>query len=90
MEFSSQRRYTAHIFLMKTISELSINPLFLRASTIFATASFMADTIPLQIQKKVKVGSDQERRNKTEIPTPKTEVGKTRLTISYLYLENIS
>ena len=32
----------------------------------------------------------RKRRNQKEIPTPKTEVGKTKLTIRYLYLDNIS
>ena len=32
----------------------------------------------------------RKRRNQKEIPTPKTEVEKNKLTISYLYLENIS
>ena len=40
--------------------------------------------------KKVQVGKDQERHNQKKIPTPKTEVGKTKLTIRYLYHENIS
>ena len=31
----------------------------------------------------------KERRNQKEIPTPKAEVGKNKLTIRYLYLENI-
>ena len=31
----------------------------------------------------------RKRRNKKEIPTPKIEVGKTKLTIRYYYLENI-
>ena len=39
---------------------------------------------------KVQEGNDQKRHNQKEIPTPKTEVGKTKLTIRYLYLENIS
>ena len=30
------------------------------------------------------------RINQKKIPTPKTEVGKTKLTIRYLYHENIS
>ena len=34
---------------------------------------------------KVQVGKDQEKA-----PTPKTEVGKTKLTIRHLYHENIS
>ena len=29
-------------------------------------------------------------RNQKEIPTPKTEAGKTKLTIRHLYHENIS
>ena len=29
----------------------------------------------------------RKRRNQKEIPTPKTEVGKTKLTIRYLYLK---
>ena len=37
--------------------------------------------------KKVQVGKDQERRNQKKIPIPKTEVGKTKLTIRYLYHE---
>ena len=32
----------------------------------------------------------RHRCNQEEIPTPKTEVGKTQLTIRYLYLENTS
>ena len=42
--------------------------------------------------KRVQVGNDQKRRNQNEIPTPKTEVGKTKLTTRYmyLYLENVS
>ena len=33
----------------------------------------------------------RKRSNQREIPTPKTEVGKTKLTIRYLkYLENTS
>ena len=39
---------------------------------------------------KVQVDNDQEKANQEEIPTPKTELGKTKLTIRYLYLENIS
>ena len=39
---------------------------------------------------KVQVGKDQKRRNQKKIPTPKTEVGKNKLTIRYLYHENIS
>ena len=39
------------------------------------------------INEKVHVGKDQERRNQKEIPTPKTEVGKTKLTIRHLYHE---
>ena len=31
-----------------------------------------------------------KKRNQKEISTPNTEVGKTKLTIRYLYLENIS
>ena len=32
----------------------------------------------------------RKRRNQKETFTPKTEVGKTKLKIRYLYLENIS
>ena len=32
----------------------------------------------------------KKRRNQKEIPTQKTELGKTQLTIRYLHLENIS
>ena len=39
---------------------------------------------------KVQEGMIRKRRNQKEIPTPKTEVGKTKLTIRYLNLENIS
>ena len=39
---------------------------------------------------KVKVGNDQERLNQKEIPTPKLRWGKTKLTIMYLYQENIA
>ena len=35
--------------------------------------------------KKVQVGNDQEWCNQKEISTPKTEVGKNKLTIRYLY-----
>ena len=35
--------------------------------------------------RKVQVGNGQK-----EIPTPITEVGKTKLTIRFLYLENLS
>ena len=38
---------------------------------------------------KVQVGNYQEKAQ-SEIPTPKTDVRKTKLTIRYLYLENIS
>ena len=31
----------------------------------------------------------KKRHNQEEIPTPKTEMGKTLLTIRYLYLENM-
>ena len=42
-------------------------------------------------QEKVQVGKDQEKaQSEKKIPTPKTEVGKTKLTIRYLYHENIS
>ena len=37
----------------------------------------------------VQVGNDQEERNQKTISTPNTEVGKTKLTIRYLYHENI-
>ena len=42
--------------------------------------------------KEEQVGKDQEMRNQKKIPTPKTEVEKknTKLTIRYLYHENIS
>ena len=40
--------------------------------------------------KKVQVGNDQEKAQSESISTPKPEVGKTKLTIRYLYLENIS
>ena len=33
--------------------------------------------------------SQSGSRNQEKIPTPKTEVGKTKLTIGYLYHENI-
>ena len=41
-------------------------------------------------RKKVQVGKDQEKRNQKKTPTPKTEAGKNKLTIRYLYHENIS
>ena len=42
-------------------------------------------------KKKVQVGKDQEKaQSEKKIPTPKTEVGKTKLTARYLYYENIS
>ena len=37
--------------------------------------------------KKVPVGKDQEKAQSEMIPTPKTEVGKNKLTIRYLYHE---
>ena len=40
--------------------------------------------------KKVQVGKDQEKAQSEKIPTPKTEVGKTKLTIKCLNHENIS
>ena len=39
---------------------------------------------------KVQVCSHQEKAQSKEIPTPKTKMGKTKYTIRYLYLENIS
>ena len=40
----------------------------------------------------VQVGNDQEKVQSKQIPTPKIDVGKTKLTIRYknLYLEIIS
>ena len=32
----------------------------------------------------------RKRRDQKEITTPKTEVGKRKLTIRYIYLENVS
>ena len=40
--------------------------------------------------KRYKEETIRKRCNQKEIPTPKTEVGKTKLTIRYLYLENTS
>ena len=40
--------------------------------------------------RKVQVCNGQEMVQSEKIPTPKTEMGKTKLTISYFYLENIS
>ena len=40
--------------------------------------------------KRYKQAKIRKRRNQKKIPTPKTEVGKTKLTIRYLYRENIS
>ena len=37
-----------------------------------------------------KVPMIKKRRNQKKVPTPKTEVGKTQLTIRYLFHENIS
>ena len=42
------------------------------------------------ITKKVQVENDQEKAHSEEISTLKTEVGNTKLTVRYLYLENIS
>ena len=39
---------------------------------------------------KVQVGKIRKRRNQKKTPTPKTKVGKNKLTIRYLYHENIS
>ena len=41
------------------------------------------------IIRRCKKGMVRKRRSQKEIPTPKTEVGKTKLTIGYLYFENI-
>ena len=41
-------------------------------------------------RKNVQVGNAREKTQSERIPTPKTEVGKTKLTIRYLHLENIS
>ena len=40
--------------------------------------------------KKAHVGNDQEKAQSERNSQPKTEVGKTKLTIRYFYLENIS
>ena len=40
--------------------------------------------------RKVQVSNDQEKAQSKQIPTPKTEVGKTKPTFKYLYHENIS
>ena len=39
---------------------------------------------------KVQVGNDQEKAQSEKASHSKTEVGKTKLTIRYLYSENIS
>ena len=41
------------------------------------------------IRKRYKYAMFRKWCNQKEIPTPKTKVGKTKLTIKYLYLENI-
>ena len=41
-------------------------------------------------KKRYKKAMIRKRRNQKEILTPKTEVGKTKLALGYLYLENIS
>ena len=41
-------------------------------------------------KRKVQVGNDQEKAQSERDSTPKTEVGKTRLTIKNLYHENTS
>ena len=42
------------------------------------------------MRKKVQVGNDQEKVQSERNSHSKTEVGKTKLTIRYLYIENIS
>ena len=42
------------------------------------------------INKKVQVGNDQENAQSERNSHSKTEVGKSKLTIRYLYFENIS
>ena len=37
---------------------------------------------------KIEVGNYQEKAPSEKIPTPNTEVGKTKLTIRYLYLQS--
>ena len=49
--------------------------------------SFMISYFSLIYKKKIQVGNGQEKVNQKEIPTLKPEVGKTKLTIRYLYLE---
>ena len=44
---------------------------------------------PTVIVKKIQVGNYQENAQSERNSTPKSEVGKTKLTIRYLYLENI-
>ena len=45
----------------------------------------------IHAREKVQVGKDQEKEQlEKKTPTPKTEMGKTILTIRYLYHENIS
>ena len=51
--------------------------------------AFLKGTEMVKTVKKVQVAMVRKRQNQKDIPTPKTEVGKTKLTISYLYLENI-
>ena len=43
-----------------------------------------------KVKKRYKSAMIRKRHNKKGIPTPKTEVGKTELTIGYLHLQNIS
>ena len=42
-----------------------------------------------EAMKSYKEAMIRKRGNQKEIPTPKTKVGKTKLTIRYLYSENI-
>ena len=42
------------------------------------------------VEKRYNQATIRKERNQKEIPTPKTEVGKNKLTIRYLYIENIS
>ena len=55
-----------------------------------AKMNFVANLCRMSLN--VQVGNDQEKAQseRNSHSAPKTEVGKTKLTIRYLYLENIS
>ena len=73
---------------VKKISELILVYFYLFLA--YANDEFPNENDPSGYKKEVQVGTDHERAQSERNPHFENRGGKTKLTITYLYLENIS